>query len=667
MSTGSEAPPKRRDRATAQAIAYVLFLLGTLFLLVVLILTWRWDWFIPIVEARASAAIGRQVTIRHLQVRFGRITEIVAEEVTIANPAGFTATKPFGTIDRLIVDADVMTYIRHGLVVLPLIEIDQPSASLRQLPDGETNYTLHIASNGSSTGHPVKIGNLIIVNGTATVVMPKLKTNFSMTVATQNSSAAPDKNEIITTAHGTYGGQPITGQFIGGSLLSLRDPSNPYPINLHIQNGTTIASLVGTTTNPLNFGGADLKLSFSGQSMSNLYQLTGVPIPATPPYAITGRLNYSKNSFQFEDFEGRVGSSDLEGTISETMPANGSRRLITANLASRRVDLTDLAGFLGAEPGTTNTPGEDAATRAAEARANANPKLLPNTPINLPKINAANIKLTYKGTKIINKNVPMDNVVANLSVENGRITLHPLNFAVGSGTIASNIDLEPVDGVLHTQADVDFRKIPLARVMAATHTFAGDGVVGGTAHLTATGNSIAQMLGHGNGHLNLFMNQGGHVSALLVDLVGLQMGDAMLSALGIPNKTKIQCVVSGFTLTNGQLKTDELLVATSDANILGSGTANLADETLNMEIRTQALHFSIGSLSSPIDIGGTLKHPSMAPAAGPLALRAGSAVGLGLLFPLLALLPTIRLGLGDKNACSDALLSLEHERPRTTK
>ncbi|HQT43797.1 MAG TPA: hypothetical protein PLD79_07330, partial [Halothiobacillus sp.] len=318
MSNNSEPAPRPRDSVEAQTIAYVLFLLMTL------ILTWRWDWFIPFVESQASATIGRQVTIQHLKVRLGGITEITAEGVTIANPKGFGAIKPLGTADRLLVDADIMAYISQGMVVLPFIEVDQPFAAVRQLPNGDTNYALDIANSGNSTAQPVQIGDLIIVNGSATVDIPKLKTNFTMTIATQNSQTSSIKNEIMVTAHGTYSGQPITAKFIGGSLLSLRDPSNPYPINLHIQNGTTVASLVGTTTNPLNFSGANLKLSFSGQSMSNLYQLTGIPIPATPPYAITGRLNYSKNAFQFENFEGRVGSSDIEGSISETTPRDGS-------------------------------------------------------------------------------------------------------------------------------------------------------------------------------------------------------------------------------------------------------------------------------------------------------------------------------------------------------
>jgi uncharacterized protein involved in outer membrane biogenesis len=399
--------------------------------------------------------------------------------------------------------------------------------------------------------------------------------------------------------------------------------------------------------------------------MADLYQLTGVPIPATPPFSLTGKLDYAGNTFRFENFTGRVGSSDLEGTITE-QPGT-PRRSITADLTSNRVDLTDLAGFLGGTPGKTTTPGQDAATKAAVEKANASPGLLPTTPFNLPKINLANVDLRYRGEHIINKDVPLDNVVVHLTIYNGRITVDPLNFAVGTGTIASNFDLDPVDNVLHTKASIDFRKLQLSRIMAATHAFAGDGTVGGSAYLRGTGNSVALILGHGYGHAYLFLQNGADISALLVDLAGLQVGDAVLSALGVPNKTVIQCMVSDFSLTDGQVDTKTFLLATKEANILGSGTVDLDTEKLNLKLDTEATHFSIGSFSTPINIGGTLKHPSILPAPLPLAARAGPAVVLGIIFPPLALLPTIRLGLGDKNACADTITAINNGHPHNPK
>jgi uncharacterized protein involved in outer membrane biogenesis len=640
---------------------------GVVVLVVLLMIFWSWDWFIPLVDATASARLGHKVTIQHLHVTLGGSTVITTTGISIANPNGFPAAQPqFGQIDQLIVAVDVGAYIEHQTLALTRIEIDHPVFNIRQV-DGRSNYTLPGGQSGGS-GNPPQIGDLVINDGTASIIMPAQKSDFRVTMHTAPAPAGAklfSGGEIVVTADGTYTGAPVTGKFVGGALLSLRDNSAPYPINLHVQNGSTVLSLEGTLLDPAHFGGAQLKLSLAGQNMANLYQLTGVPIPVTPPYSIAGNLDYAGGGFRLTNIAGRVGSSDLEGSIIET-PAS-PRRQVTAVLASHQVDLTDLAGFLGATPGKASTPGQDTATKAAQAQAAARPNLLPKTPLNPPRLSVANIDLRYHGDHIINGDVPLDDVVVHLIIQNGRITLDPLNFAVGSGTIASNVDLNPVDGVLHATAKIDFRNLPLARLLAATHTFAGDGTLGGAAYVTGTGNSVAEIFGHGNGGAKLFLQHGGDISALLVDLAGLQFGDAVLSALGIPQKAPVNCIVSDFVLTNGQLDTKAFLVATTEANILGSGTADLTDETLHMALRTQATHISIGSFSTPINIGGTLKHPSVAPAAGPLAEKAGAAVALGILFPPLALIPTIRLGLGDKNACVDTLASVRAGTPHNPK
>jgi len=660
----------QRARRRGGSIALKIFA-GLIVIIALLIVFWDWDWFIPIVDSQASAALGRKVTIQHLNIGLGRTTTVTVSGIAIANPNGYTppAADPpdFATVDRLILKVDVMAYIRHQVLSLTTIELDHPTATVRQLPDGQNNYTLSMGGgnkSAKSSSKPPELGDLIINDGSAAVIMPRYKTDFNLAIQTRQ--APPDDKlftdgEIVVDAKGTYAAAPITGRFIGGALLSLRDPATPYPIDLHVQNGTTTASLVGTIENPETFAGAHLKLSFAGQNMADLYQLTGVPIPATPPFSLTGNLDYSKSAIRFDDFSGRVGSSDLEGSIAE-IPGS-PRRQINADLTSRRVDLTDLAGFLGGTPGKTTTPGQDAATREKVAAANASPSLLPEQTFNLPKINIANVDLRYRGEHIINRDVPLDNIEVHLIIKDGRITVDPLNFGVGGGTVASDFDLDPVDNVLHTRANIDFRRLSLARLMAATHSFAGSGTVGGSAHLVTTGNSVATMLGRGNGGLQLFMQHGGNISALLVDLAGLQVGDAILSALGVPNQTNVQCLVSDFVLTDGVVDTKALLLATPEANILGDGSVNLAAQTLDLHLHTDATHFSIGSLSTPINIGGTLKHPSVLPAPGPLAARAVPAVGLGVLFPPLALLPTIRLGLGDKNACADTMQNLREGNP----
>jgi hypothetical protein len=87
----------------------------------------------------------------------------------------------------------------------------------------------------------------------------------------------------------------------------------------------------------------------------------------------------------------------------------------------------------------------------------------------------------------------------------------------------------------------------------------------------------------------------------------------------------------------------------------------LRDETLNLHLRTETKHFTIGSLPAPINIGGTFKSPRILPGAE-LAARGGLAAGLAAIFPPLALLPTIQFGTEDSHQC-DRLLHEARQKP----
>jgi uncharacterized protein involved in outer membrane biogenesis len=96
----------------------------------------RWDWFIPTVERRASAALGRQVTIGHLHVGLGQVTTITADHVTIADPAGFPPDQHLATIDRLEIEVDLAALIRDHAIRIPEIDIQHPVADVVTSPDG---------------------------------------------------------------------------------------------------------------------------------------------------------------------------------------------------------------------------------------------------------------------------------------------------------------------------------------------------------------------------------------------------------------------------------------------------------------------------------------------------------------------------------------------------
>ena len=78
--------------------------------------------------------------------------------------------------------------------------------------------------------------------------------------------------------------------------------------------------------------------------------------------------------------------------------------------------------------------------------------------------------------------------------------------------------------------------------------------------------------------------------------------------------------------------------------------------TIDLALKTDAKHFSVGSLPTRINITGTFKDPSIRPGAEGAA-RAGAAAGLAALFLPLAVLPTIQFGTSDADdaRCGDLL------------
>jgi uncharacterized protein involved in outer membrane biogenesis len=609
----------------------------------VIVAVWNWDWFIPAVQSRASAALGRSVTLAHLHVRLAPTVQIVADDVVVANPSDWpSGDPPFVAIRKLTVKLDALGYLMGRGLILPLIGLDTPRILAAETKDGLANYRL---STGGGGGSAVKIGDLNIADGGAHIVLPRMKSDFDAHVVTQGEG---NDARILADAKGTYAGQPITARLVGGALLSLRDADHPWPVDLNLANGPTQVAINGTLRDPLAFKGADVRFQFSGADMGMLEPLLGFPIPSTPAYRIAGKLQLDGfNKIRFEDFQGRLGNSDFAGTIEEQpsgVEVKGTTKpVVNLDLRSSRVDLADLGGFIGGTPGRASTAGATPQQRAAVAKTDASSKLLPDTPISIPRLQWADIHLRYHGAHIEGRNTPLDNLTVVLDVVDGTIKVHPISFGVGKGQLAVNAEISPQSAKnVHARVDLRMQNLDVSRMMAATHTFEGAGSVSGVGAIDATGDSLASLLANGTGQVKMAM-AGGDLSAVLVDLTGLHFGKALLSAMGVPQKTPVQCFVGDLELRRGVLDFSALTLDTGEAITNVGGNLDLSKETIDLGLKTDAKHFTVGSLPTRIAITGTFKDPSIRPGAE-VAARAGAVAGLAALFAPLAILPTVQFG-----------------------
>ncbi|MBC7802022.1 MAG: AsmA family protein, partial [Gemmatimonadaceae bacterium] len=119
-----------------------LWWIGTPVVLIALVIAfWSWNWFIPLAERQASAALGRRVTIERLHVRLGRPATITVEGLRVGNPPGFPDAPSFASVPRLTAQVDLVAYWQTGRVVLPSLEVERPAVEVVARPDGSNNFT----------------------------------------------------------------------------------------------------------------------------------------------------------------------------------------------------------------------------------------------------------------------------------------------------------------------------------------------------------------------------------------------------------------------------------------------------------------------------------------------------------------------------------------------
>ena len=606
-------------------------------------------WLRPLAERQASAALGRPVEIGRLWLRPGSPVLLTAEDVLIGNPPDFPpGEEPFLRIPHLTLQVEAGTYLRRREIVIPAVELDRPMARLVSTVDGRSNFAFDFGADRSAGADFPKIGSLRVSGGRARVSLARLRAEFEVTVSAKDATGSDD-HTIVAEARGTYANQPIAATLLAGSLPSPDGASGAWPIELNMVNGPTRSVLKGTLQAPLDPRTATLGLLLAGPDMALLAPLTGVQLPATPPYELGGKLDYTDGRFHFTDIAGRIGRSDVEGTL--TVTQGPKRPQITAELRSRAVDLRDIAGLLGGGPGPPGTPGQtpQQQERAAQTHreTTASPRLLPDQPLNLPKLRGVDAHITYRAERIQGRSIPLDNLSLRMDLVDGVVALRPLSFRVGAGRIAADVLLTPGENnTVEAKAEVQFERLDLARLMQATGTYQGEGALSGTARVEGTGRSVADILGHGDGALILSM-AGGDLSRLLVNLAGLRLGSALLGSLGGEARTSVECFVADLPLRRGVVSTRTLLLETEDAVIEGQGVVDLRRERVEIRLWTRSKRLTVGVLPVPLLISGTLKAPSAAP-----DRAEGAGGGIAGAF---AALPTIRFGTGDDPRC-DRLL-----------
>jgi AsmA family protein len=683
-------------------IAGILVVLVTALILVVAL--FDWNRLKPTINAQVSTAIGRPFAIE------GDLTAVwqrepsepgwrswvpwptfTARDIQVGNPT-WTQQPLFAHLDAVQIRVSPLPLLLHHVYV-PSIQLVNPQIDLERDAHGQANWVFTLPQSASPSSWRVDMGSIGFDKGQVVVDDAKTRLDLQVTItplqqaipydqivsqATNDARAdvghdvgkvvdadktRPDTSanasrtsyQFAWTVKGRYQGTPVSGDGKTGAVLALQQADQPFPVQARMHIGDSKIALVGTLTDPIHLGALDMRVWFAGSSMAKLYPIIGVALPETPPYATEGHLSAELHAhgsrFSYRDFRGRVGGSDLGGNAE--VITGGDRLKLTGDVHSQQLRFVDLAPLIGGGTQAEKAQRGDTTKQPAD-------KVLPVEPFRTDRLKSLDADVTFSAAHIEHPSaVPVSALSTHVVLDNGFLQLDPLHIEAAGGTIDSRIRVDSGKQPMHTVADLRARHLQLKQLFPNFKPMSSSfGEINGDATFNTRGNSVAAMLGDANGELKLLMNNGA-ISKTLLETAGLNVANVVMGKLFGDKTVQINCAATDLAGTDGLFTSKLFVLDTSDATIDVTGTINFANEQLDMNVTPHTKGFRVFSLRSPLYVKGTLKNPDVGVHAGPLLLRGGGAVALGILAPPAALLALVAPSHNDHaNMCQQVLTDL---------
>lgn len=598
------------------------------------------EWAERRIERLASAKLDREVQVEGISLRWGWPPGIVFARLRIGNPS-WAKTPDLVDAEGLYARVQVPPLFK-GMIVIPYLGARKASAGLEM--DGE-RATWRFGKESNEPSRLILM-RVFLDDGRIAYLDAREDTNLEVKV----KGSLGEGGELRAEGSGRFRGERTK------ALALMPELSAQHESPVRFEGEATVGKTKASADGVLATDGTslDLNLKLAGATLEDLSKVTGIVLPDTPPYQVAGHLTHSGNEWHFNGFRGRVGDSDLAGNVTYTK--RKPRPLFQATLRSNVLDLDDLGPVIGAPPGTG--PGETASAQqqARSAQRKVSDRILPDTEFSTRLWGRMDADVRLEAKRVDRpKQLPLDAMQVHLLLQDSVLRLQPLDFTMAGGRVTSDITLDPRQQPMRGVMKVDVQGLQLEQLFPTLESMREAlGTLYGRADIVGRGQSVAALLGTSDGQAS-FAVSGGRVSALLVELLGLDVAESVMLLGRRHDQVELRCAASGLEVRDGVARASDFIVDTSDTLIEVEGAIDLKNERLDLETKPYPKDMSPLALRTPLYIKGPMKDPGVRPKAGPLVARAAIGAALGAIAPPLAALALVETGPGKDTDCGRLL------------
>ncbi|MBB4630915.1 AsmA family protein [Sphingosinicella soli] len=632
------------------ALKAVLWMIGTLFLLWLILFITKGRFLERPFERVASSLTGRDVSVGgDFQLYSNPHITFRAQRLVITNPE-WAENDRFVDAKRIDLNIDILRLI-FGKTLFRQATLEDTQFAMEWDKAGARNSWTF----GDTPGEPFRLPEIRRATITGTTLAyrdPPRRLIADLAFAPIAARSSRFGEAIGFRGGGTSMGKAfdVTGRMESPNATAAGGRND---LAFRIEVGDSQIDAAGTLPGVTELDGAMLNVRARGGNLATPFLLLGVAIPETRRFDLGGELRPVGNEWRMTKIAGTFGQSDLSGSM--TVRTGGERLFIAADLASRALDILDAGPWIGISPERLERMGGKGAITTEGGR----PRVLPNAPLNAEGLNRFDARIGYRATAVRTGTIPLQNLELKLALDNRQLALTPVKFDFAGGTLTGNINVNARQSPVVTRYDVNLSPVRIAEMLRGfgVESSGTNGVLKGRLNLTGYGDDIRESLGSANGRIAVILPQG-NLWLRNAELLELDIGDFVEAALGdkLKEPARIRCGLLAFTVKDGIGRADPIFIDTRRNVIRGGGSISFKDESLDLALEADAKNPSLFSGQSPVGVGGWFAAPTINPISGKLIGRVAAGAALGaLISPLAVLVAFIDLGDEEDTNCAPVL------------
>ena len=470
-------------------------------------------------------------------------------------------------------------------------------------------------------------------------------TDFHVQVATE-SGTQPTPSRLRLTGQGRVYGEPF---HLDGRVGAWGSGQQPSPVQVQFRLGDTRARMHGTLGQGPQHTDLAVQFAMQGANPARLSAFLPLAIPSLPPYRLEGRVLHRGTTWTLKDFKALIGDSDLAGELS--LDTDGNRLALQGDLRSQTFVVDELTGYAPEKKPGRVEPEKVQVPAQVSAKVQEHPQ-------------AIEVNMRFRSNKVIVAKVPLERFSTDLQWQNDRLALTP-TFHLAGGTVHAHAQVDTQSHPLHSTVRITMHQINVQQLLAwlelrpedaaqpkatpksqetakpettgkpeiakkpeAAGKLGTAGTLDGQIALTGTGLSLAAFLASAHGDVVLSMKEG-QLGRVLTELVGLDVAETIEKALARQKTYQLRCLVADFTVHDGRMETQMLLIDTTDTKVIGGGFIDLRANRLGLKLDPKAKDFSLFSVQTPLYISGPLSHLAAGPKLGEMLLSLSMPIKVG--------------------------------------